>query len=98
VSPTALSKKIAAIFRRAGYIAIERGKKPLSYVEGGPVGGPEVWAISISHPDDRAGIFGGVRIYEGGDVEVSGKGNARLPYTEKERLELLEFVLEPFSR
>jgi hypothetical protein len=97
MSPNALSKKLAAIFKRAGFLVDEQGKRSLSYVTGGS-GGPDVWIISIMHPDDRWRIFGNVRISEGNYVEVSGKGNARLPYTEKERLAILEAVLEPFAR
>lgn len=80
----ALAKKIAKIYKLAGYLVLERGKQPYDV-------GKFVWLLVIKRPTDEK-VVGFVDIWTDGSITCRGSGEP--PYTPAENRRELEAVLQ----
>lgn len=92
MTPSALSKKLAAIYRRAGYEVAERGKQSDGH-------GGHVWVVAIRDLNRNVGyqLVGSIRIHPGSHISILGAPDYEFDderVTERRRQEL-ERVLKP---
>ncbi len=97
MNPTAVVKKLAGIYRKAGYKVFERG-----FIEDKREDTPDgvrAWLIEVIYrpdPDQTGRIVGFIRVYPNpnGWVEISGWGKVRSLALAQQNKRELEEVLE----